>query len=130
MVQELALVIISRHEKPYSLVPKELSPQFTINGEVFVEAACAEWLGFYDWLLSVGDLKPIRLELTIDDPEALDLEKLAALNGVTTESANRLIVHLSDRGDVDERRSALQCFLGNRLFYGDKDSVALSFFAP
>jgi hypothetical protein len=128
--QKIAVVVMSRDRSPHFFVHAEVPPQFTtIDGESFTEVSCPEHVGFY-WLLSNGDLEPIQVELMVDEPRSLDIASLTALVGVTTEGPNRLVVRFSDREDIDYQRSALQLFMGNRLFYGDQGSAALTFFAP
>jgi hypothetical protein len=128
--QKIAVVVMSRDRNPHFFVQTEIPPQFTIDEESFTEVSCPEHIGFYDWLLSNGDLEPIRVELMVDEPRSLDIARLTALVGVKTEGPNRLVVRFSDREDIDYQRSALQLFMGNRLFYGDQGSAALTFFAP
>jgi hypothetical protein len=40
------------------------------------------------------------------------------------------MVFFTQRRDFDELSSSDQNFGGNRLFYGDKGAVAMTFFAP
>ena len=127
--EELAIVILSGSRPPdvrSSTVPT--GDTIEIHGVTFRDSGAGDWLGFYDWLRTSDD-RVIGVRITLDE-EIDRLLQLKALNVEIDQTRRKILIFFSDRRDFDERTSDDQDFGDNRLFYGDDDSVLLTFNPP
>jgi hypothetical protein len=130
-VNERVAILMSTHQSPRPVQFASLdSPELMFEGERFREHPCEDWLGFYDWLRST-DKEVVGLRLQVDSPECFDLKLLVGLNGVDVDQAsNYVTIFFGKSREFEGQFSASQDFGGNRLFIGEKATVALTFRAP
>jgi hypothetical protein len=136
IARDKVAVLLSRVQRPtLAFFDQRITSEFVYQGELFAERKCDDWIGFYDWWLAAETGEVVRLDLIIDDPNALDLEYLANLigakiKGTADEMHHKLLVTFIEHKVIDEFGSILQDFGGNLLYYGNRGSVAIVFFLP
>jgi hypothetical protein len=128
-------IVMSARRAPLLLACTGLTEHdISVANERFTEAPCVDWLGFYDWLRTeIGEL--VGLRLFLDDPADLNLELFRNLTGVTLDvqagaKLRNLTVLFTEDVGFHEPHSVNGNFGDNRLFIGDRGSVALTFCAP
>ena len=133
--RKLVAVVMSHRRLP-ALVPfdesKARAPSF--GGERFREKKCRDWLGYYNWLRNDSG-EYIGLRLHLDDPADIDLTHLKTVTGVDLDlpavgTRRDITIFFGDQQCFREPISGHKGFTGNRLFIGNKGSVALTFHPP